>query len=199
MAATVEEEGTRRTWERRRWRALVVLSVGQLMVVLDSTVVNVALPTIQRDLHFSQASLAWVVNSYLITFGGLLLLGGRLGDLIGRKRIFLIGLAAFSATSMLCGIAPSAGVLVGARFLQGASAALMSSMVLGTLSPMFPDPKERTKALNKGILQHRLSVGFGDEEAIQPHSQRFGDFLERAEARGHLSALNPGQIGPRDA
>jgi len=148
LAATVEEDGTRRARERRRWRALVVLSIGQLMVVLDSTVVNVALPTIQRDLHFSQASLAWVVNSYLITFGGLLLLGGRLGDLIGRKRIFLIGLAAFSATSMLCGIAPSAGVLVGARFLQGASAALMSSMVLGTLSPMFPDPKERTKALS---------------------------------------------------
>jgi len=125
-----------------------VLSVGQLMVVLDSTVVNVALPTIQRELHFSQASLAWVVNSYLITFGGLLLLGGRLGDLIGRKRLFLIGLGAFSATSMLCGESSSAGVLVGARFLQGVSAALMSSMVLGVLSSMFPERKERTKALS---------------------------------------------------
>lgn len=147
MAANVGE-ATRTAGERRRWRALVVLSIGQLMVVLDSTVVNVALPTIERQLHFAPASLAWVVNSYLITFGGLLLLGGRLGDLIGRKRVFLIGLAAFSATSLLCGLSPSAGVLVGARFLQGAAAALMSSMVLGTLSPMFPDPKERTKALS---------------------------------------------------
>jgi EmrB/QacA subfamily drug resistance transporter len=118
------------------------------MVVLDSTVVNVALPTIQRQLHFSPASLAWVVNSYLITFGGLLLLGGRLGDLIGRKRLFLIGLGAFSATSLLCGLSPTAGVLVAARFLQGASAASMSSMVLGSLSPMFPDPRERTRALS---------------------------------------------------
>jgi MFS family permease len=126
----------------------MVLSVGQLMVVLDGTVVNVALPTIQRQLHFSQGSLAWVVNSYLITFGGLLLLGGRLGDLIGRKRLFLIGLGAFSATSMLCGLSATAGELVGARFLQGMAAALMSSMVLGTLSQMFPDPKERTSALS---------------------------------------------------
>src|ERR1700691_5732397 len=105
--------------ERRRWLALVVLSVGQLMVALDSTVVNVALPTIQRELHFSQASLAWVVNAYLITFGGLLLFAGRLGDLIGRKKLFLIGLSAFSASSILCGAAPTAGILVAARFLQG--------------------------------------------------------------------------------
>jgi EmrB/QacA subfamily drug resistance transporter len=143
-----EDRRTPEEADRRRWRGLLVLSIGQLMVVLDSTVVNVALPTIQRELHFSQASLAWVVNSYLITFGGLLLLGGRLGDLIGRKRLFLIGLGSFSATSMLCGISSSAGLLVGARFLQGASAALMSSMVLGVLSSMFPEPKERTKALS---------------------------------------------------
>lgn len=134
--------------DRRRWLALGVLSIGQLMVALDGTVVNVALPTIQRDLHFSQASLAWVVNAYLITFGGLLLLAGRLGDLIGRKRLFLIGLGAFSASSALCGAATSSGVLVAARFLQGASAAMMSAMVLGILSPMFPDPKERTRALS---------------------------------------------------
>lgn len=134
--------------QRRRWLALVVLSAGQLMVALDSTVVNVALPTIQRDLHFSQASLAWVVNAYLITFGGLLLLAGRLGDLIGRKRLFLFGLSSFVVSSMLCGVSPTAGVLVAARFLQGASAACMSSMVLGTISPMFPDHKERTKALS---------------------------------------------------
>jgi len=126
----------------------MVLSVGQLMVVLDGTVVNVALPTIQRELHFSPSSLAWIVNGYLITFGGLLLLGGRLGDLIGRKRVFLIGLTAFVATSMLCGLSNTGGELVGARFLQGMAAALMSSMVLGTLSQMFPDRKERTRALS---------------------------------------------------
>lgn len=118
------------------------------MVVLDGTVVNVALPTIQRDLHFSQASLAWVVNSYLITFGGLLLFGGRLGDLIGRKRLFLIGLATFSMTSLLCGVSPNAELLVAARFLQGGGAALVASMVLGMVSPLFPDPKQRTRALS---------------------------------------------------
>ena len=148
MAASNRADSTPHTSERRRWLGLVVLSFGQLMVALDSTVVNVALPSIQRDLHFSQASLAWVVNAYLITFGGLLLLAGRLGDLIGRKRLFLIGLGAFVVSSMLCGASPTSGVLVAARFLQGASAAAMSSMVLGMLSPMFPDPRERTKALS---------------------------------------------------
>src|SRR5213595_1002551 len=111
-------QGLGTTANRRRWAALVVLCVGQLMIVLDATVVNVALPTIQRELHFSQASLAWVVNAYLLTFGGLLLLCGRLGDLLGRTRVFLTGLAAFVVSSMLCGLAPTAGVLVGARFVQ---------------------------------------------------------------------------------
>jgi EmrB/QacA subfamily drug resistance transporter len=132
----------------RRWAALVVLCVGQLMIVLDTTVVNVALATIQRELHFSQASLAWVVNAYLLTFGGLLLLAGRLGDLLGRTRLFLGGLAAFSAASMLCGLAPNAGFLVAARFVQGATAAMVASMVLGIISPMFPEPRERTVALS---------------------------------------------------
>jgi EmrB/QacA subfamily drug resistance transporter len=148
VTASTDEDTARTLSGRRRWLALVVLSVGQLMVALDATVVNVALPTIQRELHFSQASLAWVVNAYLITFGGLLLLAGRLGDLVGRKRLFLIGLGAFCASSMLCGVASSAAMLVASRFLQGASAAMMSSMVLGTLSPMFPEPKERTRALS---------------------------------------------------
>jgi EmrB/QacA subfamily drug resistance transporter len=133
---------------RRRWIVLVILCVGQLMIVLDATVVNVALPTIQRELHFSQASLAWVVNAYLITFGGFLLLAGRLGDLIGRRRVLLAGLGAFVVSSMLCGLAPRAGVLVGARFLQGASAAMIAAMVLGIISPMFPEPRERTRALS---------------------------------------------------
>src|SRR5213076_735038 len=109
---------------RRRWAALVVLCVGQLMIVLDVTVVNVALPTIQRELHFSQASLAWVVNAYLLTFGGLMLLAGRLGDIVGRKRIFVTGLAAFSVASLLCGLSDSEALLIAARFVQGAAAAL---------------------------------------------------------------------------
>jgi EmrB/QacA subfamily drug resistance transporter len=133
---------------RRRWVALIILCTGQLMIVLDATVVNVALPTIQRELHFSQASLAWVVNAYLLTFGGLLLLFGRLGDLLGRTRVFLTGLAAFVVSSMLCGLAPTAGVLVAARFVQGASAAMVAAMVLGIISPMFPEPHERTRALS---------------------------------------------------
>src|SRR3954465_14494254 len=99
--------------------ALVVLCVGMLMIVLDATIVNVALPSIQGDLGFSQSSLAWVVNAYLITFGGLLLLAGRLGDLLGRRRVFMAGLGVFIAASLLCGLAQSEGLLIGARFIQG--------------------------------------------------------------------------------
>ncbi len=133
--------------ERSRWIALVVLCVGMLMIVLDQTIVNVALPSIQRDLHFSTSSLAWVVNAYLIAFGGLLLLAGRLGDLVGRKRIFLIGLAVFTAASALCGLADSQALLVGARFLQGAGGAMTSSVILGMIVTMFPEPREQAKAM----------------------------------------------------
>src|SRR5256712_9899429 len=104
--------------DRSRWAALYVLCVGMLMIVLDVTIVNVALPSIQGDLGFSQNNLAWVVNAYLITFGGLLLLAGRLGDLIGRRRIFLSGLAVFTLASLLCAVAQSQGVLIAARFVQ---------------------------------------------------------------------------------
>src|ERR671917_1992654 len=105
--------------ERDRWAALVVLCVGMLMIVLDVTVVNVALPAIQDDLDFSQSSLAWVVNAYLISFGGLLLLAGRFGDIVGRKNIFMAGLGVFTVASLLCGVAQSQEVLVAARFIQG--------------------------------------------------------------------------------
>src|SRR6202047_2251279 len=109
--------------ERRRWLALVVLCAGMLMIILDQTIVNVALPSIRRDLGFSQSSLAWVVNAYLIAFAGLLLLAGRLGDLFGRRRILVTGLAAFTVASLLCGFADSAGLLIAARFVQGAAGA----------------------------------------------------------------------------
>ena len=145
---TITEPRLADSSNRRRWIVVVVLCVGQLMIVLDGTVVNVALPIIQRDLHFSQASLAWVINAYLLTFGGLLLLAGRLGDLIGRRRMFLFGLGAFVVSSVLCGLAPTAAALVIARFVQGISAAMVSSMVLGIISPMFPEPRERTRALS---------------------------------------------------
>src|SRR3954469_17261386 len=114
--ASNRETGTITATDRSRWIALYVLCVGMLMIVLDATVVNVALPTIQDDLGFSTSSLAWVVNAYLIAFGGLLLLAGRLGDLIGRRTIFLSGLAVFTTASLLCGTADSQGLLVGARF-----------------------------------------------------------------------------------
>src|SRR5579884_542544 len=132
----------------RRWLALVILCVGQLMIVLDATVVNVALPEIQSSLGFSQASLAWVVNGYLITFGGLLLLAGRLGDLLGRRRVFLTGVALFTAASLLCGIAPSGALLVAARFVQGIGAATVASMVLALIVILFPLPRDTAKAMS---------------------------------------------------
>ncbi len=133
--------------ERRRWLALYVLCVGMLMIVLDATIVNVALPTIQDDLGFAQNDLAWVVNAYLIAFGGLLLLSGRIGDLIGQRRIFLIGLAVFTGASLLCALAQSQGLLVGARFVQGVGGALTSAVILGMIVTMFPEPREQTKAI----------------------------------------------------
>src|SRR5213595_3336352 len=113
--------------DRSRWIALVVLCAGMLMIVLDVTIVNVALPSIQADLGFSQQGLAWVVNAYLIAFGGLLLLAGRLGDLLGRRNVFLAGLATFTTASLLCGLASSQWLLIAARFAQGAGAALTSA------------------------------------------------------------------------
>jgi EmrB/QacA subfamily drug resistance transporter len=133
--------------DRKRWMALYVLCVGMLMIVLDATIVNVALPSIQDDLGFSQSNLAWVVNAYLIAFGGLLLLAGRLGDLIGQRRVFLIGLAIFTAASLLCAVAQSQGVLIGARFVQGVGGALTSAVILGMIVTMFPEPREQAKAI----------------------------------------------------
>jgi EmrB/QacA subfamily drug resistance transporter len=133
--------------ERKRWLALYVLCAGVLMIVLDATIVNVALPTIQDDLGFSQANLAWVVNAYLIPFGGLLLLAGRAGDLIGQRRVFLTGLAIFTGASLLCALAQSQEVLIGARFIQGIGGAFASAVILGMIVTMFPEPAEQAKAI----------------------------------------------------
>src|ERR687890_445635 len=143
--------------DRRRWLALYTLCVGMLMIVLDATIVNVALPSIQEDLGFSQSGLAWLVNAYLIAFGGLLLLAGRLGDLIGQRRVFLIGLAVFTAASLLCATAQSQGLLIGARFVQGVGGALTSAVILGMIVTMFPEPREQAKAI--GVYGFVASAG----------------------------------------
>jgi EmrB/QacA subfamily drug resistance transporter len=148
---------TAETTDRNRWIALYVLCAGMLMIVLDITVVNVALPSIQEDLGFSQASLAWVVNAYLITFGGLLLLAGRLGDLIGRRTVFLAGLAVFVVASLLCGAAQSEAMLIGARLLQGIGGAMTSAVILGMIVTMFPEPREQAKAV--GVYAFVASAG----------------------------------------
>src|SRR5437588_1156178 len=128
-----------------------------LMIVLDATIVNVALPSIQGDLGFSQANLAWVVNAYLIAFGGLLLLAGRLGDLIGRRRVFMVGLAVFTGASLLCGLAQSQALLIGARFVQGVGGAMTSAVILGMIVTMFREPAEQAKAI--GVYSFVASAG----------------------------------------
>jgi EmrB/QacA subfamily drug resistance transporter len=140
-----------------RWLALYVLCGGMLMIVLDATIVNVALPSIQDDLGFSQSSLAWVVNAYLIAFGGLLLLAGRIGDLIGQRRVFLTGLAVFTLASLVCAVAQSQGMLIAARFVQGAGGAVASAVILGMIVTMFPEPREQAKAI--GVYSFVASAG----------------------------------------
>src|SRR3954469_18582783 len=131
----------------RRWKALAVLALIQFMLILDVTVVNVALPQIQDDLGFSQAGLAWVVNGYVLMAGGLLLLGGRMADILGRRRLFLIGVGIFAVASAACGAAVDPGMLVVSRFAQGAGEALAAPASLGLIAVLFPDPRERMKAL----------------------------------------------------
>jgi EmrB/QacA subfamily drug resistance transporter len=141
----------------KRWVALYVLCAGMLMIVLDITIVNVALPSIQDDLGFSQSNLAWVVNAYLVPFGGLLLLAGRFGDLLGQRRIFLAGLAIFTTASLLCGLSQSQEMLIAARFVQGIGGALTSAVILGMIVTMFPQPAEQAKAI--GVYGFVASAG----------------------------------------
>ena len=171
--------------DQNRWIALYVLCIGMLMIVLDATVVNVALPTIQDDLGFTQANLAWVVNAYLIAFGGLLLLAGRLGDLIGRKTMFLSGLAVFTVASGVCGLAQSQEMLVGARFVQGVGGAMTSAVILGMIVTMFPEPPAASS--------RNRSVGTGSSSSTsrsgsQPRLRRSG--CSRA-TRGSALARGP--------
>jgi EmrB/QacA subfamily drug resistance transporter len=142
---------------KKRWIALYVLCLGDLMIVLDSTIVNVALPSIRDDLGFSETSLAWVVNAYLLTFGGFLLLGGRLGDLYGHRRLFVYGISLFTLASLACGLAGSQGVLVGARAVQGLGGAVVSAVALSLIMLLFTEPAERAKAM--GVFGFVLSGG----------------------------------------
>jgi EmrB/QacA subfamily drug resistance transporter len=151
------EAATNHAEDGKRWVALYVLCAGMLMIVLDITIVNVALPSIQDDLGFSQSNLAWVVNAYLVPFGGLLLLAGRLGDLLGQRRVFLAGLAIFTTASLLCGLSQSQEMLIGARFIQGVGGALTSAVILGMIVTMFPEPREQAKAI--GVYGFVASAG----------------------------------------
>jgi EmrB/QacA subfamily drug resistance transporter len=140
-----------------RWLSLIILCTGFLLIVVDMTIVNVALPSIQRDLGFTQSGLAWVINAYLIAFGGLLLLSGRLGDLFGRKRVYLIGLGIFISASVLCGLSVNQPMLVAARFVQGIGGAISSAVILAMIVTLFPKPDEQAKAF--GIFSFVASAG----------------------------------------
>jgi EmrB/QacA subfamily drug resistance transporter len=140
-----------------RWLALYVLCAGMLMIVLDVTIVNVALPSIQDSLGFSQSNLAWVVNAYLIPFGGLLLLAGRIGDLVGQRRVFLIGLTVFTLASLACAVSETQWMLIGARFAAGVGGAFASAVILGMIVTMFPEPREQAKAI--GVYGFVASAG----------------------------------------
>ena len=144
--------------DRRRWIALVVVCLAMFMNALDGSIVNVALPDIQKSLHFSQSGLTWVVDAYLISFGSFLLMAGRLGDLIGRKKVFLAGVTLFTLASIACGSAQSQGMLVGARFVQGIGGALSSSVIVAIIVTEFPSPVERAKAMSAYVF---VAVGGG--------------------------------------
>ncbi|MBL8664373.1 MAG: MFS transporter [Candidatus Odyssella sp.] len=142
---------------RRRWLALMVLCLGDLMIVLDTTIVNVALPSIRTDLAFTETSLVWVVNAYMLTFGGFLLLGGRLGDLFGQRRVFLVGIAIFTAASLGCGLAATQGTLIAARAVQGLGGAVVSAVAMALIVNLFTEPAERAKAM--GIFGFVMAGG----------------------------------------
>jgi MFS family permease len=158
MAMSAETTTSPLVHPRRRWIALAVVCLAMLMNTLDGSVVNVALPAIQHDLDFSQSNLSWVINAYLITFGSFLLLAGRLGDLIGRKRVFLSGIAIFTVASVICGLAEDQFVLIAARFVQGLGGAVSSSVIIALIITEFPEPGERARAMSAYIF---TAVGGG--------------------------------------
>src|ERR687888_493872 len=180
---------------RTRWFALYTLTLASLMIVLDATIVNVALPSIRQDLDFSQTSLAWVVNAYLLTYGGFLLLGGRLGDLFGHRRLFLAGITLFTAASLVCGLSTSQGMLIAARSVQGLGGAVASAVSLSLMMTLFTEPAERAKAM--GIFGFVAAGGArlsGERDAAR--RRRRGDGHRRADARRLRDReRQPGRVG----
>src|SRR6187399_1985764 len=156
---------------RRKWLALYVVCTGVLMLVVDTTIVNVALPSIKQDLQFTEASLVWVVNAYMVTFGGFLLLGGRLGDLYGQRKLFLLGLSLFTLASLACGLAPGQGALVIARAVQGIGGAVVTAVALSLIMHLFRKPAERAQAM--GIYGFVCAAGGSIGEVL-------GGFLTNA-------------------
>ena len=167
----------------KRWPALGVVLLGQLMLILDATIVNVALPDIQHDLGFSQAGLTWIPGAYLVAFGSFLLLGGRLGDLVGRGRLFLLGTALFTAASVACGAATSEAMLIVARFVQGLGAAVSASAILALIVVEFPEPRERARAMSAytfisvaggslGLLWHNSVLPSARQKRIRIYIER---------------------------
>src|SRR5689334_8496840 len=140
-----------------RWLSLLILCTGFLLIVVDMTIVNVALPSLQRDRRFTQSGLAWVVNAYLVAFAGLLLLAGRLGDLLGRKRVYLVGLGVFVTASVACGLSFDQPMLIAARFVQGVGGALSSAVILAMIVTLFPKPDEQARAF--GVFSFVASGG----------------------------------------
>ena len=173
-----------------RWPSLIVLCIGFLLIVVDMTIVNVALPSIQNDLQFTQAGLAWVVNAYLIAFGGLLLLAGRLGDLFGRKRTFLIGLGIFVGASVLCGLSFNQPMLIAARFVQGIGGAISSAVILAMIVTLFPEPDEQAKAGERGRYQ------CSHKEPSFQKMEMGTDGVARKILRTQLSFLLPPKYAP---
>ena len=191
---------TEKDTDRSRWVALYVLCAGMLMIVLDGTVVNVALPSIQEDLGFSQSSLAWVVNAYLIAFGGLLLLAGRLGDLISRRGMFLAGLAVFTVSSVLCGLAQSQEMLIAARFLQGVGGAMASAVDPRHDRddvPGAPGAGEGDRRLRLRRLRGRLDRPAGRRRA-DPVDQLALDLLRQHPDRDRRGAWPPMRLIEKD-
>ena len=144
--------------KRQRWFALILLCVGELMIVLDTTIVNVALPSIQSDLKFSETSLVWVVNAYMLTYGGFLLLGGRLGDLYGHRKLFLMGITLFTVASLVCGVAGTQWLLVCARAVQGLGGAVVSAVALSLIMNLFTEPGEQPKPWASTGLSARVAA-----------------------------------------
>ena len=178
---------------RTRWLALLIVCLGDLMIVLDVTIVGVALPSIKADLGFSDTSLAWVVNAYLLTYGGFLLLGGRLGDLYGHRRLFLIGISVFTLASLVCGLATSQGFLVVARSVQGVGGAVASAVSLSLMVNLFTDPGERAKAM--GIFGF-VAAGDIDLDGKADFLGRASPVSARGTVKGDMSnGLVSGDLG----